>query len=337
MERRDFTINAIARRLATGEYVDPLGGRVDLERGVLRAVSERSFREDPLRIVRGLRFVSQLGLEPDEATLAQMRDGAAAIEHVSPERIGGGLAADGLGELSKLLLGREPARALRLARETGVLEHLLPELAAVVGYEQASARQHLPLDEHVFAVVQHAADARDRLEVRLGALVHDLGKPQAERTGGDHAELGAAIASRVLRRLRYPMRLQRHVTRLVREHAYPELTDPRPVDARRFLARHGDELALDLLAHKAADLRGKERTAEEHDAHLRFSALVDAERASPHTLADLAVTGDDLIAAGLREGPELGRVLGLLLEEVVEDPERNERDRLLERARTLTR
>jgi tRNA nucleotidyltransferase (CCA-adding enzyme) len=335
MERRDFTVNAIARRLSTGEYVDPLGGRRDLEQGVLRAVSEQSFREDPLRIVRGLRFVSQLGLTPDEATRAQMRENAAAVALVAPERIGGGLAADGMGELSKLLLGREPARALRLARETGVLEPLLPELAAVVGYEQASERQHLPLDEHVFEVVQHAADAGERLEVRLGALLHDLGKPEAERTGGDHARLGAAIASHVLRRLRYPTRLRRYVARLVAEHAFPELPEPRPVEARRFLARHGDELALDLLAHKAADLRAKERTGAEHEALARFRELVAAERSSPHALADLAVSGHDLIAAGFEEGPALGRVLAALLAEVVEEPERNVRDRLLERARTL--
>ena len=335
MRRRDFTVNAMARRLATGEYVDPLGGRRDLEQGVLRAVSGESFREDPLRIVRGLRLVSQLGLEPDEATRTQMRENAAAIALVAPERIGGGLAADGRGELSKLLLGREPARALRLARDTGVLEPLLPELAAVVGYEQGSARQHLPLDEHVFEVVQHTADARDRLEVRLGALLHDLGKPEAERAGGDHAQLGAAIASRVLRRLRYPTRLRRYVTRLVGEHGFDELAHPQPVDARRFLARHGDELALDLLAHKAADMRGKDRSESEHEAFARFRELVAAERASPHTLAALAVSGDDLIAAGFREGPELGRVLATLLDEVVEEPRRNERDRLLERARTL--
>jgi putative nucleotidyltransferase with HDIG domain len=335
MKRRDFTVNAIARRLSTGEYVDPLDGRRDLERGVLRAVSEQSFREDPLRIVRGLRFVSQLGFEPDDATRAQMGDNAAGIALVAPERIGGGLAADGMGELSKLLLGREPARALRLARETGVLEPLLPELAAVVGYEQASDRQHLSLDEHVFEVVQATADAGDRLEVRLGALLHDLGKPEAERTGADHAELGAAVAARVLRRLRYPTRLRRYVTRLVREHAFEELACPKPVDARRFLARHGDALALDLLAHKAADLRGKQRTEAEHAALARFRELVAEERSSPHTLADLAVSGDDLIAAGFHEGPELGRVLAALLDEVVEEPRRNERDRLLERARTL--
>jgi tRNA nucleotidyltransferase (CCA-adding enzyme) len=112
MERRDFTINAIAKRLETDEILDPLDGRGDLERGVLRTTSPTSFRDDPLRIVRGLRFVSELGLDPDEETLAQMREWAPQVRLVSAERIGGGLAADGQGELSKLLLGPHPAKAL---------------------------------------------------------------------------------------------------------------------------------------------------------------------------------------------------------------------------------
>src|SRR5207248_8640763 len=114
-------------------------------------------------LVRALRSVSQLGLEPDEATLRQMREGGPAVRLVSGERIGGGLAADGLGELSKLLLGREPARALRLARDTGVLVHLLPELEPMIGFEQESRYHDLTLDEHTFAVVQAAADAQRSL------------------------------------------------------------------------------------------------------------------------------------------------------------------------------
>ncbi len=335
MKRRDFTINAIARRLTTGEYIDPVEGRGDLEQRILRTVSPQSFREDPLRIVRGLRFVSQLGLEPDGATREQMQENAASIAYVASERIGGGLAADGMGELSKLLLGAEPARALRLARDTGVLAHLLPELAAVVGYKQESTRQTLPLDEHIFTVVQLSADAGDALAVRLAALLHDLGKPESDRTGAMHADLGAELASRILRRLRYPTRLRHYVAALVREHSFEELSEPAPVDARRFLLRHGTEPALDLLAHKAADLRAKDVPPEEHAALARFRELVQQERTSPHTLGALAVDGSDLIAIGFRESPELGRALSLLLADVVEDPGRNTRDWLLERSRTL--
>ncbi len=134
MARRDFTINAMARRVETGELVDPFGGAEDLRRGVLRTVSPRSFQEDPLRLVRGLRFVSQLDLDPDEETLRQMRAEAGAVRLVSGERIGGGIAADGMGELSKLLLGAHPLKALRLARDTGVLVELVPEFEAAIGF-----------------------------------------------------------------------------------------------------------------------------------------------------------------------------------------------------------
>ena len=335
MERRDFTINAIARRLETGEVLDPLGGRADLECGVLRTTSSTSFRDDPLRIVRGLRFVSQLAFDPDEDTLRQMREWAPQLEHVSGERIGGGLTADGLGELSKLLLGAHPAKALRLARDAGVLLHLLPEFEPAIGYHQESDRQHLPLEEHVFAVVQAGADAGVPLEVRLAMLLHDLGKPEAERGGGDHAAIGADLAAGALSRLRYPTRLRAYVVSLVREHPFAPEGEPSPVDARRFLARHGERLARDLLAHRAADLAGKTVPGSDWDWLERFRTLVEQERAQPHRLTDLEVDGADLIAIGFSEGPELGRALQSLLAEVVEDPERNRREHLLSRAREL--
>ncbi|MBA3733981.1 MAG: HD domain-containing protein [Actinobacteria bacterium] len=329
MARRDFTVNAMAKRLSTGETVDPFHGADDLKNRILRTVRPRSFAEDPLRLVRGLRLVSQLGLEPTEDTLHEMREAAESVKLVSGERVGGGLHADGMGELSKLLLGREPAKALRLARDTGVLTALLPEFGATLGFEQNSERQHLPLDEHIFAVVQAAADANAPLMVRLGALLHDLGKPQSN---GRHAERGAELASGVLRRLRYPTRLRAYVTRLVRAHSFP-LEDIDDLFARRFLREHGDELAFDLVAHKEADLHGKQVSKAELDAVARLRGLLEQERVQPHRLTDLAVDGADLIALGYKEGPAIGKTLETLLDAVVEDPALNTRDELLERAR----
>ena len=355
MERRDFTINAIARRLATGEVLDPLGGRDDLERGVLRTTSPTSFRDDPLRIVRGLRFVSQLGVEPDEDTLRQMREWAPQIEHVSGERIGGGLAADGMGELSKLLLGPHPAKALRLARDTGVLPHVLPELAPAIGFDQRSRYHDLPLDEHIFRVVQAAADAGAPLSVRLAALLHDAGKPASAWEGRDgrmhfyanpslgkraHEEIGADLVSGALARLRYPSRLRQRVRAIVRWHmfAVPPANDG--VKARKFLRRHGDELAFDLVAHKRADLQGKRATEDagtntELVAVDRFRQRLERELDRPHRLDQLAVDGGDLIAAGWREGPELGRALDHLLGRVIGDPRLNTREQLLAEAERL--
>jgi tRNA nucleotidyltransferase (CCA-adding enzyme) len=319
MRRRDFTVNAMARHLADGTIVDPLRGREDLEQRVLRAVSSTSFAEDPLRLVRALRFVSQLGFELEEQTYRQMVEEAPAVRLVSGERIGGGLAADGMGELSKLLLGGEPAKALRLARDTGVLDALIPEFAA--------ARE---LSDHIFAVVQQTADAGDDLAVRLAALFHDVGKPVDPDPLG-HAQVGARIAADTLRRLRYPHGLSRRVVSIVREHPFRAEDLPRSArEARRFLLRHGDRLAFDLVAHRRADLNAKSRSTAELDA---FATLLEAEQSSPHRLRDLAVGGDELIEIGFEPGPGLGGILQELLEAVVDDPELNTRERLLARAK----
>jgi tRNA nucleotidyltransferase/poly(A) polymerase len=353
MRRRDFTVNAMARRLETGELVDPLGGRADLESRRLRTVSPQSFREDPLRLVRALRFVSQLDFEPDGELLAQMREEAPSVKLVSGERIGGGLAADGMGELSRLLLGAEPARALRLARDTGVLVELLPEFGPSIGFDQESSYHDLTVDEHTFAVVQAAADAGFSLAVRLAALFHDLGKPKAAWRGRDgrlhyyakpgfaergHDQIGADLAAGALRRLRYPNRLRQRVVRIVRRHMFqPGKGDARR--ARRFLRRNGDELAFELIDHKHADLLGKRGSEGEPpplaeiEALERFRRVVVEERSRPHRLRDLAVDGNDLIEAGFRPGPQLGRILHELLDAVVDEPALNTRDQLLARAK----
>jgi tRNA nucleotidyltransferase (CCA-adding enzyme) len=331
--RRDFTVNAMARRLATDELVDPFGGERDLRASTLRTVSETSFREDPLRLVRGFRFVSQLGLEPDEDTMRRMHEDAAGVRLVSGERIGGGLAADGLGELSKLLLGARPGRALRLMRDAGVLVEVIPEYRPAIGLDLGSLRQRVTVDEHLFLVVENAAAANRSLAVRLAALLHDLGKPVEALDGRPHAEIGAELTGRILRRLRYPERLRSHVVRLVRGHAFHLDGEIDGVRARRFLAEHGEALARDLLEHKEADLQAKDVEPWELPALARLRAAVEAEHASPYRLADLAVDGADLIEIGFTESPALGRTLRTLLDEVIEDPARNTREALLDRAR----
>jgi tRNA nucleotidyltransferase (CCA-adding enzyme) len=333
MGRRDFTVNAMARRLETGELIDPFGGVRDIARRELRAVSPTTFREDPLRLLRGLRLVSQLGFELAGDTLVQMRAEAKGLEHVSGERIGGGIAGDGMGELSRLLCGKRPARALRLARDTGVLVAFIPEYAKAIGYGLDSDRQPVPLDEHQFRVVQNTRDAGSSLAVQLAALLHDLGKPETDGTATDHAHAGARMAGDVMRRLRYPTRLRQRVVAIVREHAFRTEGPWCGAPARRFLAEHGDELAFQLVDHKLADVAAKNVPPEELTrAHDLRAALV-AEQGSPHRIADLAVDGADLIALGFDEGPELGRVLHLLVDEVIEEPGRNERGLLLARAR----
>jgi tRNA nucleotidyltransferase/poly(A) polymerase len=335
MRRRDFTVNAIARRLATGELVDPFGGVADLERRVLRTVTPESFREDPLRILRGLRLVSQLSFALAPETLGQMRAEAVGLRHVSGERIGGGVAVDGMGELSKLLLGTRPAEALRLARDTGALVEVIPELGATFGYAVASPRQPLPLDEHLFAVAQAAADAGTTLPVRLAALLHDVAKPQADAAGESHAAAGAAATGRILRRLRYPNGLREDVVRLVAVHDFRLDGEVDAAFARRFLASHGLERARELVALKRADLSVKEVDPAELAALARLEQEIEGQRDQPYRLPDLAVNGRDLLELGYREGPALGAALARLLDDVLDDPALNSREALLARAREL--
>ena len=282
-----------------------------------------------------------------------MREEAPAVKLVSGERIGGGLAADGMGELSKLLLGSEPARALRLARDTGVLVELLPEFGPAIGFDQESRYHDLTVDEHTFAVVQAAADAGFSLSVRLAALFHDLGKPIVGWRGNDgrlhyyakpgfsaqgHDQVGADLAAGALLRLRYPNALRKRVVRIVRRHMFqPGKGDARR--ARRFLRRNGDELAFELIDHKQADLVGKRGSGgepppvEEIERLARFREVVEQELSSPHRLRDLAVDGNDLIELGFRPGPQLGGILHELLDAVVDEPALNTRDQLLVRAK----
>jgi len=267
-------------------------------------------------------------------------------------RATGGSERQDLAEALALPEGFNP-RALRLARDTGVLVELLPEFGPSIGFDQESRYHDLTVDEHTFAVVQAAADNGFSLPVRLAALFHDLGKPIVGWRGHDgrlhyyakpgfashgHDQVGADLASGALLRLRYPNALRRHVVRIVRRHMFqPGKGDARR--ARRFLRRNGDELAFDLIDHKHADLLGKRGSdgepppVEEIERLAAFRKVVEQELSSPHRLRDLAVDGNDLIELGFKPGPQLGRILHDLLDAVVDEPALNTRDQLLAQAK----
>jgi tRNA nucleotidyltransferase/poly(A) polymerase len=247
-------------------------------------------------------------------------------------------------------MGAQPAKALRLARDTGVLVELLPEFERAIGFDQQSRYHDLTVDEHTFEVVQAAADARAPLRVRLAALLHDLGKPHVAWRGNDgrlhyyakpgfashsHEQVSAQLADAALERLRYPTDLRRQVVRIVRGH----MLDPGRSDdvrARRLLQRYGTELTFDLLDHKRADLLGRGVVNDQELERLaRFREVVELEQTSAHRLRDLAVGGDDLLGIGYEPGPALGHTLRQLLDAVVRDPRLNTRDQLLARAEEL--
>jgi tRNA nucleotidyltransferase (CCA-adding enzyme) len=325
LERRDFTVNAIARNVRTGEWIDPFGGREDLRAGVLRAVHSTAFRDDPLRILRGVARCSLDGLKPDAVTRDLMTRDAPRIAELSAERV--------REELERTFAGPGVVDALRLARDVGALEVALPEWAVCIGFDQRSATQAYTLDEHSMHVLAAAVHDHAAREPRLAAFWHDVGKPSAPGAR-QHAEAGARIARGAMRRLTYDNDTVATVTELVREHSYPEDREASAHSARVFLARVGRERARDLLALRRWDRigRGVPIPPERVAARERFEALVEQEWEQPVELADLALRGDDLMAAGLREGPAIGETLRRLLAAVVDDPSLNERETLLRRA-----
>ncbi len=325
LERRDFTVNAMARDVRSGEWIDPFGGRADLAAGVLRAVHATAFRDDPLRILRGFARCSIDGLEPDAATRELMTAAAPRIAGLSAERIH--------EELERILVGDGAVAALRLARDTGALAVAIPEWAPCIGADQHSDTQAYALDEHILHVLEAALQDGAGRVGRLAAFWHDVGKPHASGAR-EHAEAGAEITRRALRRLTYDNDTVAEVTALVREHSYDEDREPSAHAARVFLARVGREHAHGLLALRRWDRagRGVPIPAARMAERAQFEALVDEQWDAPVAIADLALRGDDLIAAGIAEGPEIGATLRRLLAAVVDDPALNERETLLQLA-----
>ena len=182
--------------------------------------------------------------------------------------------------------------------------------------------------------MQHGAELGAPLEVMLALLLHDLGKPIPDRDVS-HAHAAAELAGPVLDRLRYPTRVRGEVVSIVREHAFPVEQEFDAEAARRFLARHGDQLARELLQHKRADLLAKQVEPWELPALDGMERAVDAERAHPHRVRDLAIGGDELLALGIPEGPAVGHALRALLDDVLTDPARNTPEWLRERAKAL--
>jgi poly(A) polymerase len=220
LARRDFTVNAMAMELPDGPFIDPHGGLGDLAAKRLRTPSspEVSFDDDPLRMLRAARFAAQLELAPTPETLAAIAERRGRLQIVSRERIG--------DELSKLLLGRAPAKGLWLVVNTGLAEEFLPELPALA-LEQDPVHRHKDVLRHTIAVVERAtafdADKPD-LTLRMAALLHDIGKPRTRRVGPEgvtfhlHEVVGAKMAEQRLTELRFPSDLIADVHRLVLLH-----------------------------------------------------------------------------------------------------------------------
>ena len=302
LARRDFTVNALARDTQDGRVLDLFGGEADLRAGIVRAVGDPAtrFREDPLRILRGMRFASQLDFAIDEATLAGMAQTAPLLASLSQERV--------TAELDKLLSGSSPARGLHALRLTAALEVVLPEFVPMVGCEQNRFHK-FDVWGHTVATVQAMEAGESARLRRWAALLHDLGKPAVRhvKPNGEwgfykHETVGAELARDLLDRLKLGRRESLAITMLVRRHMdRPRPDDPRSV--RRFMTKCEGHWR-DLLALKQAD--NVSHTYDDSEYHDRLQAACETtEREDGERLkGESPLSGDDLVQIFDREpGP----------------------------------
>jgi len=339
LSRRDFTMNTVALRLPKGEIVDPFGGSADIKAGIIRCVGNASerFNEDGLRPLRAVRFAAQLGFEIEKNTLDAIGGVLDVCAKVSWERV--------RDEVDKILASPLPSRAFLLMEKTGLLKLFLEELSICRGVDQKGFHNFDVLDHCLSACDYSAAKGYSR-ELRLAALFHDVGKPQARQMGDDgiwtfyrHEEISTSLCKKILNRLRYSNAVIDKVCHLIKEHMFHYTDEWTDSAVRRFIARVGEEHLEDLYCLRYADtfaFAGKEK---DNSSLLLLANRVEKALAESRALSvkDLAVSGNDLIAAGIPSGVTMGIILNELLETVLDDPTQNTREKLLEIAGKIYR
>ena len=332
LRRRDFTINAMAYNEKTG-LVDIFGGMQDIERKIIRCVgnAEDRFREDALRIMRAIRFSAQLGYTIEEETKAAIATLAPNLKNISAERI--------QVELVKLLVSDHPDY-LRVAYETGVTKVIMPEFDVMMETPQVHEHHMYDVGEHTLHSLLEIPAEKD---LRLAMLFHDIGKPPTltvDEDGTthfyDHPPISEDMTKEIMRRLKFDNDTLHRVCRLVKYHDYGNGEEVTLKKIRKALSKIGDDIFLDLLLVKKADVMAqslymREEKLEGIEEWRRFYEEIK-EKEQCVSLKELAVTGSDLIAAGRTPGKELGNVLQALLELVLEHPEYNTKEKLLEEA-----
>ncbi len=333
LSRRDFTMNAIAVNLRDGSVVDPFGGKDDIKKKLIRCVGEplERFSEDGLRPVRALRFAAQLGFQIEDKTLEAIPKRLDVTEKVAVERFH--------DELLKMLKSPMPSIGLHLMEETGVMKIFLPELLSCRGVEQKGFHNFDVLD-HLY----YSCDGtdKDKPEVRLAALFHDIGKPLVRALGKDgvytfyqHEAASAKMAQKILDRLHFSRQTTTYVCHLIAQHMF--FYEPHWTDAavRRFLVRikysEYEHVLEDLFDLRRGDLFGMNRITAPAEQLIAFQKRIEAvlEKDNALTLKNIAVNGKDLMAAGIPAGKQLGIILNELFETVLDDPAMNTKEKLL--------
>lgn len=364
LARRDFTINAMGAEIVfhvSGfmvHVIDPFDGMKDLEKKIIQAVRDarERFGEDALRMLRAVRFVCQLGgdtskhdstikIHPNDPnkrsewiieakTQEAIQEQSHLLQNISQERI--------RDEFTKIILTPQAAWGVELLRRYGLLQYMIPEL--LEGVDVGQNKHHIyTVWEHNLRALAYAASKNYSLEIRLGALLHDVGKPRTKAGQGEnstfyqHEYVGARMARDILTRLRFSKDTVQYVTHLVKNHLfYYNVGEVSDAGVRRFLSRVGIETVDDLIKIREADRIGSgvPKAVPYKLRHLLF--MIDKVRKDPLSPKMLALDGSRLMELlAIKPGPRVGWILGILLEEVLDDPVKNTVEQLSNQARIL--
>lgn len=336
LARRDFTVNAIAVNLTTGETTDPFRGRDDLGNKIIRAVFENSFREDPLRLIRAVQFAARLKFSIEPGTFARMKEQAELIRTVAKERIA--------LEIRKLFTAPKPSVGFDIMRDTGLLEIIFPDVFRMIGVTQPN-KNNEDVYSHTMKVLNAAREA-DELErpgdpeIMFAALFHDAGKPKTRRESEDEAKrvtffnhqlISTGIAWHWMKEYRVSTVgvNPKHVCHLVKHHMFETKEFDNERALRRFITKVGPDNVFDLLDLRLADKKGG-RFPNKVYGILKLREMIREEinKKPPFTAKDLALNGHDIMEMGFKPGPVIGRIQKFLLELVIDEPELNAKETL---------
>lgn len=362
LERRDFTMNAMAVDLDSGTLIDPLGGENDVKTGVIAHIGDNTFRDDPLRILRAFVRVSRYNFFIDQLTAEAIRDNASRLTELPSERILAELT--GHPDKVKIFDGDYVAEAVYQMQELGVLYYIFPTLAMNWDYDQNNKHHQQFLGPHQLSTLTHVAELSKNPYLRIAALLHDIGKPASAWVdpvhgtnhfyrkkvdskdidnpqsgftedqldtflGHDHELIGRDMARSLFVALKFPTAAIEYMCKVIESHMWNPFTTKK--GARKFLNKYGD-IADDLLILRYGDQNGKHESPTNKDHNLITQrGLIELVRASGEAVAigDLAVNGHDLIESGMKPGPSMGKILDYLTECVIENPELNRKDVLV--------